>query len=799
MIKFMVTRLHQAVDLPASSGDGDSLCPVGWMRRLQRWVSCLGLVVASVMPATGANQITRIAPESVVAGSAFVVTNMVSAAEEVLVYAVEEAIEPGWSVSQISHFGEVDLAHGKIKWGPFFDRQSRSLSFQLRPPAGTEGRFLFSGSASFNGELVGVTGAGGVTVVPGNASGIKNQVVSMLPGGYVPGGTLWLTNRVTLSPETVVYAVEESVPAGWVPGSINHGGQYDPEHGRIKWGPFLDRVARELICEFRTPAAATNVVVFRGVASFDSVEIAVSGARVSSPIVSTIVAQMPTEFRAGDLIPVELVVTPAPGIRVFAVEERIPVGWRVQSISHDGLLDADGRRIKWGPLFADGPVTLKYEVLAHLPLLDPLAVFAGTGSFDGAGHKITGRRAMTGIGSQTVRLLPGQFSPGLPFAVSVRVILDARTSVYAVEEAVPSGWTASELSDGGQWDGATGRIKWGPFDDRQERVLTYIANPPAGDAFEGRFEGTGSFDGLGVSTGGSLSIAPIDLTGANRITRSLFDSVRVGRSLSVTNRVMVAEGISVYAVEEDLPRGWTATEVNEGGTFDPASSKVKWGPFFDSSARELIYQLKPALESEGIQALAGRGSFNGTEVETTGKRLVRAIRNHVPVAADDLFERLMDQEVRISVSVLLANDSDPDQDPLEVERISEVSALGVPIRLSEGAWLYSPAAGFNQTDEFRYWVRDGFGGVSEGRVQISTVVERSGLNRVSLEVYPTGIVRLSFAGIPGRRYRIEASDTLADPVWVSLGSKTAASQGSFEFDDVGALDHPNRFYRTVAE
>jgi hypothetical protein len=47
----------------------------------------------------------------------------------------------------------------------------------------------------------------------------------------------------------------------------------------------------------------------------------------------------------------------------------------------------------------------------------------------------------------------------------------------------------------------------------------------------------------------------------------------------------------VWAAEEHLPHGWHVTEINEGGSFDNANRKVKWGPFFDSRAKTLSYIL----------------------------------------------------------------------------------------------------------------------------------------------------------------------------------------------------------------
>ncbi|MFN7928976.1 MAG: hypothetical protein U0Y68_13720 [Blastocatellia bacterium] len=41
--------------------------------------------------------------------------------------------------------------NGKVKWGPFFDANARTLSYTATPPANTTGAKTFSGTISING------------------------------------------------------------------------------------------------------------------------------------------------------------------------------------------------------------------------------------------------------------------------------------------------------------------------------------------------------------------------------------------------------------------------------------------------------------------------------------------------------------------------------------------------------------------------------------------------------------------------------------------------------------------------
>ena len=62
-------------------------------------------------------------------------------------------------VSNINEDGQWDSVNKKVKWGPFFDSNIRTLTYQATPPAKREsGTKTFSGTASFDGTNVTVGG-----------------------------------------------------------------------------------------------------------------------------------------------------------------------------------------------------------------------------------------------------------------------------------------------------------------------------------------------------------------------------------------------------------------------------------------------------------------------------------------------------------------------------------------------------------------------------------------------------------------------------------------------------------------
>lgn len=90
----------------------------------------------------------------------------------------------------------------------------------------------------------------------------------------------------------------------------------------------------------------------------------------------------------------------------------------------------------------------------------------------------------------------------------------------------------------------------------------------------------------------------------------------------VKTQVQPIESVKVYAVEDRVPEGWLVRNISAGGRLDRVNRKIKWGPFFDGSARELSYQLVPTSELVAAVKLAGTASFDGSDVDIAGSRIM---------------------------------------------------------------------------------------------------------------------------------------------------------------------------------
>ncbi|BBU56655.1 MULTISPECIES: Hint domain-containing protein [Mameliella] len=104
--------------------------------------------------------------------------------------------------------------------------------------------------------------------------------------------------------------------------------------------------------------------------------------------------------------------------------------------------------------------------------------------------------------------------------------------------------------------------------------------------------------------------------------------------------------------------------------------------------------------------------------------------NQPPVAVDDSATTTEGDAVVINV---LANDSDPDGDPLTVVFNTD-PANGTVVDNGDGTFTYTPDDGFTGTDTFEYDVSDSSGGSDTGVVSIT--VADDGVPRIDTDVFP---------------------------------------------------------------
>jgi hypothetical protein len=206
-------------------------------------------------------------------------------------------------------------------------------------------------------------------------------------------------------------------------------------------------------------------------------------------------------------------------------------------------------------------------------------------------------------------------------------------------------------------------------------------------------------------------------------------------SIVVTNGAPVAVN-DVYGVQFGLTLNVPAPGVL-GNDSDP-DGDVLYAVAVSPPANGVL-----SLQSDGSFSYQPNGGFAGTDsftyVATDGiansamaqvTLLVHAA-NLPPVAANDCYSVTHDQNLNVPAPGVLANDSDPDADPLTASLLVGTTN-GTVILFGNGSFTYRPASGFTGTDQFTYQAGDG---LTYSAPALVTIYVTNGVPEANPDVY----------------------------------------------------------------
>jgi nitrogen fixation protein len=173
--------------------------------------------------------------------------------------------------------------------------------------------------------------------------------------------------------------------------------------------------------------------------------------------------------------------------------------------------------------------------------------------------------------------------------------------------------------------------------------------------------------------------------------------------------------------------------------------------------------------------------------------------NTPPVAAASIVQGAPAMGIKLLKSDILAMISDADGETVVLDSVGPKSAEGGTLILTNGWIIYTPPSGPVNADSFTYKVRDGLGALGLGTVSVIPVVGIEPSQNLTVLDLGNGTYRILFSGIPWRTYAIQYSESLETPNWRLLGTRTANSQGQFEYDDTWPEGTPSRYYRAVSQ
>lgn len=308
--------------------------------------------------------VTRQLPSGYAPNEPILVTLKAAPPLNISVYAIEELPPAKWTVSNVSADGKWDTTTGKVKFGPYFDTISRTLTYHVTPPSGEIGAKTFTGTGSTDGKSVTIGGDrtidrfaahpadnnpsdGRITINEVTAYGAAWRKGSTWPIAPNPIPIDYVTRAGTLWKNGETYTIDSKVsgpPLWWVN---------------------------------TAPTATVRGLGLRNLS-------------LSSPQ-STVTSAMSALFVPGETFSIRVEIKPSPGVSAYAVQEEIPAGWKVARVADGGEFDPVNQEVKWGPFFDDQPRQLSYELTSPIDAVDTLSL-SGSASFDGSNVATLGQR-----------------------------------------------------------------------------------------------------------------------------------------------------------------------------------------------------------------------------------------------------------------------------------------------------------------------------------------------------------------------------------------------------------------------
>ncbi|MGE3309576.1 MAG: hypothetical protein AB7O66_06355 [Limisphaerales bacterium] len=166
-----------------------------------------------------------------------------------------------------------------------------------------------------------------------------------------------------------------------------------------------------------------------------------------------------------------------------------------------------------------------------------------------------------------------------------------------------------------------------------------------------------------------------------------------------------------------------------------------------------------------------------------------------PTAVDDEFNGSSGKPLKIPVSEIVGNDTDPSNAPLELTGVDATTGRGVTVTRS-GSWvLLGNLPPDVRSDAFEYEVANPAQKSARARVVIRLTPDEAPTSNLLGVTPENGGIRIRFAGIPGRTYRIQFS---ASPPggWNTLGQTQVGPDGLATFLAPAPVGGAG-FYRTA--
>ena len=199
--------------------------------------------------------------------------------------------------------------------------------------------------------------------------------------------------------------------------------------------------------------------------------------------------------------------------------------------------------------------------------------------------------------------------------------------------------------------------------------------------------------------------------------------------------VFLAINLPPTGVDDTVSRGPNALSIPVASLLandsDPDADKgdsVSFASVASTSANGVALSYASGTITYAASELIADDSFIYTLKDTYGATATATVhvlwQNNAPTPADDAFERTYGQPLTLTGGLLLANDSDPENDTITVSSVSSASAQGGTVTLLDGVITYTPPSESTLDDSFTYTITDARGASADATVTL-TIANRA--------------------------------------------------------------------------
>jgi hypothetical protein len=530
---------------------------------------------------------------------------------------VTETLPAGLSAINVSSGGNYSAANNVVEWGPFLGPFSGTTALTLSYQAkGLPGSYPVRAAWSVDGTNGGETSATSLVIASPAVYTIPTPPPQLAeptftpPGGSPVPASGGVTIQVPNMPSAQIYYTEN----GTLP--VKNG-----QYSTLYTGPIVN-----------LPAGGAGVVWAVAYQAGYLPSVAVAHYGPAAAPADAAVARSVNTTGSPTMPMVNFAVTPGANAQCVAITETLPAGLAAINVSSGGHYLAANNVVEWGPFL--GPFSgaalpdLSYQAVGlpgTYPVRAAWSVDGTNGGETSAASLVIVSPAFYPIRAPLPQEPKPVLTPALDSSLPVTVFIscsDVTAKIYYTTDGTLPTQGSTPASP-------NSTLYTVPLHFSTKTSLRAVA-----------------FGAALPSVAASGEYVPVVTTETVALQPGISGNGTLSPTFTLT---ATPQGVSCYAVEESIPYGLTPSALSGNGSWDPAASVIRWGPYLDGQQRVFSFDVAGAT---GIYALSGQVSFDGYSTTTTRSVQVNQVPDTTPPTVS--ITSLSDGDTVTSVNLLVS-------------------------------------------------------------------------------------------------------------------------------------------------